>query len=185
MRPLRTRSTSQQMVVGPNRPNSYIPLPLRPLMNLLLKEIRHNPLFWLLAFVPVVFVAHKVKSEAHTLLFALSVLAIVPLARATEPCHRIRGGQDGRYRRWSAQRHTGELDRIGHRAGALRAGRYTLVKAAIAGAIVTNTPFMLGVSFLLGGLKHHVQEYNRASARRKRTCSFWPRSQCWFLRRSL
>jgi Ca2+:H+ antiporter len=41
----------------------------------------------------------------------------------------------------------------------------TLVKASIAGAIVTNTLFMLGASFLLGGLKHHVQEYNRASAR--------------------
>ena len=40
-----------------------------------------------------------------------------------------------------------------------------LVKASLAGAIVTNTLFMLGASFLLGGLKHHVQEYNRASAR--------------------
>ena len=40
-----------------------------------------------------------------------------------------------------------------------------LVKASIAGAIVTNTLFMLGASFLLGGLKHHVQEYNRANAR--------------------
>jgi Ca2+:H+ antiporter len=39
------------------------------------------------------------------------------------------------------------------------------VKASIAGAIVTNTLFMLGASFLLGGLKHHVQEYNRVSAR--------------------
>jgi Ca2+:H+ antiporter len=48
---------------------------------------------------------------------------------------------------------------------ALRAGEYTLVKASIAGAIVTNTLFMLGASFLLGGLKHHVQEYNRVSAR--------------------
>jgi hypothetical protein len=48
---------------------------------------------------------------------------------------------------------------------ALRAGQYALVKASIAGAIVTNTLFMLGVSFLLGGLKHHVQEYNRGSAR--------------------
>jgi len=48
---------------------------------------------------------------------------------------------------------------------ALRAGQYTLVKASIAGAIVTNTLFMLGASLLLGGLKHHVQEYNRASAR--------------------
>jgi Ca2+:H+ antiporter len=39
------------------------------------------------------------------------------------------------------------------------------VKASIAGAIVTNTLFMLGASFLLGGLKHRVQEFNPASAR--------------------
>ena len=49
-------------------------------MNALLKEIRHNPMFWLLAIVPVVFAAAKLKPEAHTLLFSLSVLAIVPLA---------------------------------------------------------------------------------------------------------
>jgi len=49
-------------------------------MNLLLKEIRRNPMLWLLAFVPVVFAAAKVRAEAHTLLFVLSVLAIVPLA---------------------------------------------------------------------------------------------------------
>jgi Ca2+:H+ antiporter len=48
---------------------------------------------------------------------------------------------------------------------ALRAGQYMLVKASIAGAIVTNTLFMLGASFLLGGFKYHVQEYNRVSAR--------------------
>jgi hypothetical protein len=58
-------------------------------MKPLLKEIRHNPLLWLLAFVPVVFAAQKLKPEAHTLLFVLSVLAIVPLAvllnHATEP----------------------------------------------------------------------------------------------------
>jgi Ca2+:H+ antiporter len=47
----------------------------------------------------------------------------------------------------------------------LRAGQYVLVKASIAGAIVTNALFMLGVSFLLGGLRHHVQEYNRNNAR--------------------
>jgi Ca2+:H+ antiporter len=40
-----------------------------------------------------------------------------------------------------------------------------LVKASIAGAIVTNTLFMLGASFLLGGLRYHTQEYNRVNAR--------------------
>ena len=40
-----------------------------------------------------------------------------------------------------------------------------LVKASLAGAIVTNTLFMLGACLFLGGLKYHVQEYNRISAR--------------------
>jgi hypothetical protein len=42
------------------------------LMMALLKEIRHNPLLWLLAFVPVVFLAGEARPEAHTLLFVLS-----------------------------------------------------------------------------------------------------------------
>jgi Ca2+:H+ antiporter len=40
-----------------------------------------------------------------------------------------------------------------------------LVKGSLAGAIVTNTLFMLGASFLLGGMKHRVQEFNRAGTR--------------------
>ena len=35
-------------------------------MNLLLKEIKHNPMLWLLVFVPIVFVAAKFKHDAHT-----------------------------------------------------------------------------------------------------------------------
>jgi Ca2+:H+ antiporter len=49
-------------------------------MNLLLKAIRHNPLLWLLIFVPVALAGEALEPEAHTLLFVLSVLAIVPLA---------------------------------------------------------------------------------------------------------
>ena len=49
-------------------------------MNPLLKEIQHSPLLWLLAFVPVLFAAQSIKPDAHTPLFVLSVLAIVPLA---------------------------------------------------------------------------------------------------------
>ena len=134
-------------------------------MNLLLKEIRHNPLLWLLAFVPVVFAAQKLKPEAHTLLFVLSVLAIVPLAallsHATESVAAKTGDTVGGLLNATL----GNLTELVIALAALRAGQYTLVKASIAGAIVTNTLFMLGASFLLGGLKHHVQEYNRASAR--------------------
>jgi Ca2+:H+ antiporter len=49
-------------------------------MKILLKEILHKPLLWLLAFVPVVLAAAKIRPEADTMLFVLSVFAIVPLA---------------------------------------------------------------------------------------------------------
>ena len=134
-------------------------------MKPLLKEIRRNPLLWLLAFVPVVFAAQKLKPEAHTLLFVLSVLAIVPLAallsHATESVAAKTGDAVGGLLNATL----GNLTELVIALAALRAGQCTLVKASIAGAIVTNTLFMLGASFLLGGLKHHVQEYNRANAR--------------------
>jgi Ca2+:H+ antiporter len=134
-------------------------------MNPLLKEIRHNPLLWLLAFVPVLFAAERLKPEAHTLLFVLSVLAVVPLAallsHATESVATRTGDTVGGLLNATL----GNLTELVIALTALHAGQYTLVKASIAGAIVTNTLFMLGASFLLGGLKHHVQEYNRGSAR--------------------
>ena len=46
----------------------------------LLRDIRDNRLLWLLALVPALFAAKALKPDAHTLLFVLSVLAIVPLA---------------------------------------------------------------------------------------------------------
>jgi Ca2+:H+ antiporter len=134
-------------------------------MNPLLKEIRHNPLLWLLVFVPVVFAAAKLKPNAHVLLFVLSVLAIIPLAsllsHATESVAAKTGDAVGGLLNATL----GNLTELVIALAALRAGQYMLVKASVAGAIVTNTLFMLGASFLLGGLKCHVQEFNRVSAR--------------------
>ena len=134
-------------------------------MNPLLKEIHHNPLLWLLVFVPLVLTAAKLSPAAHTLLFVLSVLAIVPLAallsHATESVASKTGDAVGGLLNATL----GNLTELVIALTALRAGEYMLVKASIVGAIVTNTLFVLGASFLLGGLKHHVQEYNRVSAR--------------------
>jgi len=134
-------------------------------MKPLLKEFRHNPMLWLLALVPVVLVAAKVAPAAHTLLFVLSVLAIVPLAallsHATESVAEKTGDAVGGLLNATL----GNLTELVIATAALHAGQYTLVKASVAGAIVTNSLFMLGASFLLGGLKYHVQEYNRAGAR--------------------
>lgn len=134
-------------------------------MDPLLKELRYNPMLWLLALVPVALVAAQLVPTAHTLLFVLSVLAIVPLAallsHATEAVAEKTGDAAGGLLNATL----GNLTELVIAAAALRAGEYALVKGSIAGAIVANTLFMLGTSFLLGGLKHHVQEYNRATAR--------------------
>src|SRR6266852_5197049 len=134
-------------------------------MKLLLREIRRNSLLWLLVFVPIALAAEKLNHAAHTLHFVLSVLAILPLAvllsHATESVAAKTGDTVGGLLNATL----GNLTELVIALTALHAGQYTLVKASIAGAIVTNTLFMLGASFLLGGLKHHVQEYNRASAR--------------------
>ena len=134
-------------------------------MNILLREIRHQPLLWLLAFVPIVFIAEHLRPGSHTLLFVLSVLAIVPLAallsKATESVAAKTGDAIGGLLNATL----GNLTELVIALTALKAGEYMLVKASIAGAIVTNTLFMLGMCFLLGGLKYHTQEYNRISDR--------------------
>ncbi len=134
-------------------------------MKTLFKEIRHNPLLWLLVFVPVVFAAQQLQPEAHTLLFVLSVFAIVPLAallsHATESVAAKTGDAVGGLLNATL----GNLTELVIALTALRAGQYMLVKASIASAIVTNSLFMLGASFFLGGMRYHVQEFNRIGAR--------------------
>src|SRR6185436_17076188 len=134
-------------------------------LSVLFNEIRNAPLLWLLALVPVALVAARVWHDAHTLLFVLSVAAIVPLAallsRATESVAAKTGDAIGGLLNATL----GNLTELIIALAALNAGQYVLVKASIAGAIVTNTLFMLGASFLLGGLRHHVQEFNRAGGR--------------------
>jgi Ca2+:H+ antiporter len=134
-------------------------------MSPLLKEIIHNPLLWLLAFVPAVFAAQKLSPHAHTLLFVLAVLAIIPLAALLSHATEAVAAKTGDAVGGLLNATLGNLTELVIALAALRAGQYALVKGSIAGAIVTNTLFMLGASFLLGGLKHHVQEYNRVSAR--------------------
>jgi Ca2+:H+ antiporter len=134
-------------------------------MKQLLKEIVHNPLLWMLAFVPILFACQRLQPESHTLLFILSVFAIVPLAAllslATESVAARTGDAVGGLLNATL----GNLTELVIALAALNSGQYMLVKASVAGTIVTNTLFVLGASFLLGGLNHHLQEYNRINAR--------------------
>ena len=141
-------------------------------MNLLIREIRHSPLLWLLVFVPALFVVQRLKPDSHTVLFVLSVLAIVPLAALLSHATEAVAAKTGDTVGGLLNATLGNLTELVIALTALHAGQYTLVKASVAGAIVTNTLFMLGMSFLLGGLKHRVQEFSRPTARLQTTLLF-------------
>ncbi|MEB3206828.1 MAG: calcium/proton exchanger [Vampirovibrionales bacterium] len=134
-------------------------------MNLLVQSVRQSPLLWLLVFVPVLFVAQILVPEQHTLLFACSILAIIPLARlmsfATESVASKTGDAAGGLLNATL----GNLTELIISLSALKAGQYVLVKASLAGAIVSNTLFLMGACFLLGGLKYPMQAFNLANVR--------------------
>jgi Ca2+:H+ antiporter len=98
-------------------------------MSPLFSEIRHNPLLWLLALVPVALIAARVAPEAHTLLFLLSVFAIVPLAallsHATESVAEKTGDAAGGLLNATL----GNLTELVIALAALNAGEYALVRA--------------------------------------------------------
>ena len=130
------------------------------------REIRHNPLLWLLAFVPVVFVAASTQARsAHVLLFVLSVLAIVPLAallsHATESVAAKTGDAVGGLLNATLGNLTELVIALAAlRAGQVHAGEGVYCRRDRHQYVVHARRFVS-----LGGLKHHVQEFNRVSAR--------------------
>ncbi len=113
----------------------------------------------------MVLAAAQFRPVTHTLLFVLSILAIVPRAVLLSHATGAVAARTGDAVGGLLNATLGNLTELVIALTALGAGQYMLVKASIAGAIVTNTLFMLGASFLLGGLKYHTQEFNRVAAR--------------------
>lgn len=133
-------------------------------MHQFLKDLKSTPIFWLGILVPIVLVLHWTHVGAHTTMFVLSTLAIIPLAgflsHATEGVAARTGDTIGGLLNATL----GNLTELVIFIAALREGMVDLIKASLVGAVVTNSLFMLGVSFLVGGLRHKVQEYNRPTA---------------------
>jgi len=101
------------------------------MMQPLLKEIRHTPLLWMLVFVPAVLVAEKAAPHSHTLLFVLSVLAIVPLAALLSHATEAVAAKTGDAVGGLLNATLGNLTELIIAITALRAGQYMLVKASI------------------------------------------------------
>ena len=120
---------------------------------------------WLLAFVPLTVVLERIEGIAPPLVFFSAALSIVPIAsmivHATEQLSTRTGEAVGGLLNATF----GNAPELIIAIVALRAGLLDLVRASIIGAILANLLLALGVSFLLGGLRHRDQEYNAGAAR--------------------
>ena len=120
---------------------------------------------WLLVFVPIAFVLRFVPGlENPTALFICSCLAIIPLAgwmgRATEHLAEHLGQGVGGLLNATF----GNAAELIIALFALSKGLTGVVKASITGSIIGNILLVLGLSFLVGGVKHQKQEFNRTAA---------------------
>ena len=126
--------------------------------------LRRHAQVLLLGFVPAAVAVRWFAPERHTLIFTVSVLAILPLAaaigHATEVlAERFGGGIGGLLN--ATFGNAAELI-IG--ALALREGLTELVKASITGSIIGNVLLVFGASAFVGGLRHPTQRFNRTAA---------------------
>ncbi|HEX6226833.1 MAG TPA: calcium/proton exchanger [Chryseolinea sp.] len=121
-------------------------------------------IYWLFAFIPIAFVLERAHASAPLIFFS-AALAIVPIARligtSTEHLATYTGDAVGGLLNATF----GNFPELIIATIALKEGLHDMVLASLAGAILANLLLAMGVSFLLGGIKFHNQDYNATSVR--------------------
>lgn len=120
-------------------------------------------LYGLLVLVPVALLSRYLGGPA-VLTFGAAALGIVPLAallgRATEALAERAGPQISGLINGTL----GNAAELIITFFAIRAGLLELVKASITGSILGNLLLVMGLSLLVGGLRHGVQKFDRTQA---------------------
>jgi Ca2+:H+ antiporter len=130
-----------------------------------IRVILTEPLYWLLAAIPVTFVVEHLELGSLWVFIAASV-SIIPLAglmgRATENLAETMGAAVGGLLNATF----GNAAELIIALVALSKGPelYPLVKASITGSIIGNILLVLGLALALGGLKYKRQTFNVAAA---------------------
>jgi Ca2+:H+ antiporter len=122
-------------------------------------------MLWLLLFAPLAVLLDMVGGVPAPAIFFCAAIAIVPLAglivAATEAIAEYTGPAIGGLLNATF----GNLPELIICIVALRSGLVEMVRATLIGALLANLLLGLGLAFLLGGLRHHVQDYNPLAAR--------------------
>ena len=129
-----------------------------------LKSLLKPSANWLLAFIPVTLWLEHAGASAPMIFFS-AALAIVPIAmlivHSTEQVAVHTGDAVGGLLNATF----GNAPELIISFVALKAGLHELVLGSLAGAVVANSLFATGLSFLLGGLRKKEQLFNATNAR--------------------
>jgi Ca2+:H+ antiporter len=123
---------------------------------------------FLLVFIPLAVIFEHLVSVPAGFRFAAAALAIIPLAAAMVDATERVSHRTGPTVGGLLNATFGNAPELIISLMALRAGLIEVVKASIVGVILSNLLFVLGLAFLLGGLRFHVQKFNRHGARIQR-----------------
>ena len=131
-----------------------------------------SPINWFFAFIPITVALESIHSIPPSAIFFSAALAIVPIAslivHATEQLATKTGDAIGGLLNATF----GNAPELIISLVALRAGYLSMVRASLVGAIIANLLLALGLSFFLGGLRHHDQKFNRVAIRTYSTMMF-------------
>lgn len=134
-------------------------------MKQLLRSIRLKPLSILILAIPLAILA-EIGHWGEVWVFVLSALGIVPMAKyigeATEALADYTGPRIGGLLN-ATLGNTAELIIT---IVAIRAGLLELVKASITGSILGNLLLVMGLSMVLGGIRHGLQTFDSRQATR-------------------
>src|SRR6187401_2362434 len=131
-----------------------------------------SPMNWLFIFIPVTVILERIGSIPPPIIFFSAGLAIIPIAglivHSTEQLATKTGDAIGGLLNATF----GNAPELIISFVALRAGYLQMVRASLVGAIIANMLLALGVSFLLGGLRHKDQQFNPTATRMYSTMMF-------------
>ena len=120
---------------------------------------------WLLVFIPVTLVLENMGGMQDPVIFFSAALGIIPIAalivRSTEHLAHYTGDAVGGLLNATF----GNAPELIITFVALNAGLTEMVRASLVGAVLANLLLTLGMSFFMGGIRYHVQEYNPAASR--------------------
>jgi Ca2+:H+ antiporter len=124
-----------------------------------------NPLVFFLLFLPLT-LAGELLDWPPLAIFLLACIAIIPMAayigEATESLAHFTGPRIGGLLNATL----GNAAELIITITAIRAGLLELVKASITGSILGNLLLVMGCAFIVGGIKHGHQTFDRRNASR-------------------